>query len=126
MNSRLKKKILILSINFLGLILLLYKQKNRYDKVYGLDYESIEHGEVLLTSALMKQSGIDFNWIMGICAVFILFNVFMYRQWVKSKRWILEPILIFIISFSLTFTYHTVNQFKISKEVFGVKKEMKN
>ena len=125
MNSTLKKKISILLINFLGLILLLYRQKIRYDKVYEFDYENIENGEVLLASTLMKQSGIDVNWITGICVIFILFNVLMYRQWIKSKRWILEPILIFIISFSLTFTYHTINQFKINEDIFGVKKEMK-
>jgi hypothetical protein len=74
----------------------------------------------------MEQSRVDYNWLNGICIFLFLFNVFMFRQWVKSKRWVLKPVLIFIISFVISYAYNVDKQFKIAKDIFGIEKEIIN
>jgi hypothetical protein len=114
----LKKKILIISINIIVLSALLYIQEMRYDSLSNLNFQKVEHGEILLKVDLMKQSGIDVNWLTGICVGLLILNCFIYRQIIKAKRWILEPILIFTLSLGLTITYHINRTFVINERLF--------
>lgn len=117
-----KKKLTLILANLISYITLLVIQQNKYNKIYEVEVDKVEHGEILLKASLINIFGDDLDWIMGMCFIFLFLNIILYKKWVKSKRWIQEPIIILIISFTLTFSYQLNNQIKISNNLFKTEK----
>src|SRR5690606_33628546 len=88
-----------------GLVILLYFQNIRYQNIVHYEFER-PHDEVLRNVALMHSTGNDVNWIIAISFILFGLNMLFYRNWINSKRWILEPVLVLIITMTLTLTYH--------------------
>lgn len=122
MPLKARKKLLILTLNLLALIILLLIQENRIDRIIQREWGSTEHPEILLTVTLMAHNQAIFNWIAGICLTLLVLNMILYRQWVNSRKWVLEPILILVISYGLAFTFYTYRTFAHKDQLIEEKK----
>ena len=104
-----KKKVIIVLLNLSVLTLLLWYLTNQYSVIDYVDYESIEYAEVLVKASVLKQVGKDTITIIIITSLLLIINGLAYKNWVRSKRWVIEPILIFIITIGISsFYYYTM------------------
>jgi hypothetical protein len=115
-GSKIFKKGITLSLNLVLLFILLYVQNLRYDNLINLKIDD-NHEEVLRKIGLMQANGNDMNWILGLTLLLTILNIVLYKNWIKAKRWVLEPIIIFIFSLGLTLTYHINRTFKVSEQI---------
>jgi len=115
-GSKIFKKGITLSLNLVLLFILLYVQNLRYDNLINLKIDD-NHEEVLRKIGLMQANGNDMNWILGLTLLLTILNIVLYKNWIKAKRWVLEPIIIFIVSLGLTLTYHISRTFKVSEQI---------
>ncbi|MBT3206803.1 MAG: hypothetical protein HN347_00485 [Bacteroidetes bacterium] len=102
----LKKKLILIILNFLCLTFLLWNLTNQYAVIDSVDYESTEHAEVVIKAGILKQVGIDINLITAVVIALLIINGLLYKYWIQSKRWILEPIIILVLSFGLSLSYY--------------------
>ena len=122
MTSKAKKKILILTLNVVALIILLLIQDNQADNLIQEITKTPDFQEKTLKATLMLHNQSTYDWIAGICLGLFIVNMISYRQWIKSKRWILEPILTLIISYVLTFSLYTYQTFEIRDKLIEEKR----
>lgn len=115
-GKKIYKKGLILLLNLVLLFVLIYLQNIRYDNLINLKIDD-NNAEVLRKVGLMHANGNDANWILGLTLLLTVLNIVLYRNWIKAKRWILEPIIILIVSLGLTLTYHIYRTFKVSEQI---------
>ena len=102
----LKKKLILIILNFLCLTFLLWNLTNQYAVIDSVDYESTEHAEVVIKAGILKQVGIDINLITAVVIALLIINGLLYKYWIQSKRWILEPIIILVLSSGLSLSYY--------------------
>ena len=122
MTPKTKKKILILTLNAVALIILLLIQDLQDDNIIQEVIKTQEFQEVRLTATLLLHNKSTYDWIAGISLGLFVFNMISYRQWIKSKKWILEPILILIISYVLTFSFYTYQTFEVRDKLIEEKR----
>jgi hypothetical protein len=122
MTPKAKKKNLILILNALGLTILLLIQSIQADNIIQEVTKTTEFQEVRLKATLLLHNKSTYNWIARICLGLMIFNITLYRQWVKSRKWILEPILILVISYGLTFSFYTYQTFEIRDKLIEEKR----
>jgi len=115
-GSKIYKKGITLLLNLVLLFILIYVQNLRYDNLINLKIDD-NHQEVLRKVGLMQANGNDMNWILGLTLFLTVLNLVLYKNWIKAKRWVLEPIIIFIVSLGLTLTYHISRTFKVSEQI---------
>lgn len=121
MTPKAKRKTFILTLNALVLIILLLIQDNQADNIIQQTTKTPDFQEVTLKATLMVHNQSTYNWIPGICLGLLILNMIFYRQWVKSKKWILEPILILVISYGLTFSFYTYRTFEMKDQMIEKK-----
>jgi hypothetical protein len=119
MNNR---PLIVIALNILTIGILLWSLTENLSVINQLDFQANEHAEVLIKAGLLKQVGIDVNLITGITVGLLVLNLLLFRLWVKSKRWILIPCLIFILSLGLSFTYYFNMTKTIGEEIEKNKK----
>jgi len=117
MNIKSKRKALILTFNALVLFALLLVRDNQVSNFIQQTSENAGYNGVMLKAVLMLHNQSTYNWIAALCIGLLLINLFSYRQWVKSRRWILEPIIVLIISYGLAFSLYTSRTFKIADQL---------
>ena len=103
-------------------MILLWRLSENLSVIDQVDFQANEHAEVLIKAGLLKQTGIDVNLITGIAVGLLVLNLLLFKLWVKAKRWILVPCLIFILSLGLSFTYYFNMTKTIGKEIEKNKK----
>jgi len=119
-KTRFQKRVFLTLLNIIAFIVLLKIQDIPYDKLRQTIVEPIEKQQVVIHSALIHQNRIDSNWIAGVGLILLLIMIITYRNWIKIKRWILEPTLIMIILTILTFSYHIYRQFSMAEYLNGL------
>lgn len=124
MTSKARRKIRILSLNALALIILLWIQDHHADSIVEQTSNTTEFQEVILHAKLILHNQSTYNWIAGVCMGLLVLNFVLYRQWVKSRKWILEPILILVISYGLAFSLYTYRTFELKDQL--IEEKMKN
>jgi len=117
MNIKSKRKALILTFNALALFALLLVRDHQVSNFIQQTSENAGYNGVMLKAVLMLHNQSTYNWIAALCIGLMLINLFTYRQWVKSRRWILEPIIVLIISYGLAFSLYTSRTFKIADQL---------
>gem|GEM_PF-7006664 len=104
-------------MNALAFIALIFIQDTKANNLVQEITKTPDFQEITLKASLMVHSQSTYNLIAQICFGLMVINIVVYRQWVKSKRWLLEPILILIISYALTFTLSTYQTFEMRDEL---------
>ena len=112
---KIQKKTIIIILNVVVLLSLLYFQSIRYAKLINYSIENQNHNEVLRNVSLLHAFGNDINWIIITVLILLVLNIILFKNWIKAKRWIIEPFFIFLITTGLTITYH-INRFHSIKE----------
>jgi len=105
-------------MNVAIMIIFFFLQNQRYLNILNYPFEREKHNEIVRTVLMMKEYGNTMNWIIIISVIIFFLNLFLLKKWVKSKRWILEGIIIFIITISLSIIYNY-------QKVISYKAEMK-
>ena len=93
-------------------------QNIRYENILKLYFQE-PNNEVLRSVVFMQSIGNDLNWILGISLILFTVNLILFRSWIKGERWILHPLIIFIITLFVTVYLH-------SNRVDRLKEGMKN
>lgn len=99
------KKLGVLILNFVGFVTLFYLQNMRYYNLLNYKFESA-HDDVLRNAGLMWAGGNDLNWILVLSLIFLILNLFLFRNWVKAKRWFIESFIILIVTITIGMIYH--------------------
>jgi hypothetical protein len=115
-DNKIYKKGLMLLLNLILLFVLIYLQSIRYNNLINLTIEG-NNADVLRNVGLMHANGNDMNSIFGLTLVLTFLNIVLYKNWIKAKRWVLEPIFIFIVTFGLTITCHIYRTLKVSEQI---------
>lgn len=105
MNKISKKTIIVLSQNFVSFTILLLFQNMRYDRILNMNWEGEVQAEVLRKAFLMTASGADVDWVVGLNLFFLMLNILLFKYWIKSNRWILIPLLTFMLTLLVTISY---------------------
>ncbi len=121
MNLKTRKKLLVLTMNTLVLTALLLIQEHEVEHILQRDWPNRDYVEVMTKTALMVHNKWVYNWITAVCLGLLVLNLFLYRQWVKSKRWIFEPVLILVISYGLAFSFFTYRTFAVKEQLIEAK-----
>jgi hypothetical protein len=105
----------------MAFIILFFIQESKFDKIILLTSDNSEFQEVTLKAILLTHNQTTYDWIGSISLAFFILNMTFFRFWVKSKKWISEPILILIISYLVTFSFYTYRSFEIRDNLFEEK-----
>jgi len=106
MTIKTQKRLILIIINLILFIGLFFIQNNLFNELIentlnNLSNENTVIGQVMI----MEMSGDFINMIIGMTAVLLIVNGLIFKYWIKSKRWIIEPILIFIFSLIISIYY---------------------
>ena len=109
-----KKGIFLIALNILVLALALYLLDIRYTKILSSAMELNQSEDALLNARLLRALTFDINSILITALALLVVNLILLKKWVKAKRWVLEAIIIFFLSFGLFifFQTHKVNSIK--------------
>lgn len=116
---KIKKKIAIILLNVVILVILLYIQSIRYSSILSYNVENQSHNADLINIGLLHALGNDINLSIITSLILLVLNIILFKNWVKAKRWIIEPVIIFLITIGLTIFYQI-------KRVNLLKEEYKN
>jgi hypothetical protein len=102
-------------MNIAIMAILLFFQNERYTQILNYKSVNVEFNEIEKTVKMMEEYGDSINWIVGVSIILLLINFFLFKKWCKSKKWVIEGILIFIftITLGITYNYQKVTDYKI-------------
>jgi hypothetical protein len=105
----------IVLMNIAIMAILLFFQNERYTQILNYKSVNVEFNEIEKTVKMMEEYGDSINWIVGVSIILLLINFFLFKKWCKSKKWVIEGILIFIftITLGITYNYQKVTDYKI-------------
>jgi hypothetical protein len=98
------------------LVTLLVWQNAAYDDILEMEV-SKKFGDIDQTVRLLEQFGDDMNVILGLCAGLFLMNIWLFRNVIRSKRWILKPVALLVLSFVLSIGYHSYRGKVVGNEI---------
>ena len=93
-----KKVIIILLINLILFVGLFFIQNDLFNKLIENYSDSQNDKNIILHVMIMKMNGEFINWILGLTFMNLILNVLIFKYWIKSKKWILKPILITVVT----------------------------
>ncbi|KAB1064369.1 hypothetical protein [Salibacter halophilus] len=111
-----QRKAITLLLNAATIITLIYLQNQRYANIANLKFDG-PHDDVLKQVGFMQAGGNDINWIICTALILLVFNMIIYRKWIKAKHWIFEPFIILIITLIMSVAYHSNRMSEISKDL---------
>mgnify|MGYP006088164147 FL=1 len=108
MNLKIKRKLILVAINLILFVGLFFIQNYFFNELIennlnNLSAENTVVGQVMI----MEMSGDFINMIIGMATILLIINGLILKYWIKSNRWILEPLLIFFISGVISIYIHT-------------------
>ncbi|OAD40925.1 hypothetical protein [Polaribacter atrinae] len=105
MNPNNKRKLILIIINFILFIGLFFLQNNAFNELIRneLNNENIVVRQVMI----MEMSGNFINTIIGIAIILLIVNGIILKYWIKSKRWIIESIIILIFTLIISIYFHS-------------------
>lgn len=115
------KKLLVIVFNLVTLIVLLWRLTENLSIIDQVDFTANDNAELVSKAWLLKQTGTGINLIIGFTIGLLFLNAIVYRQWIRSKRWIIQPLLIFILSVSLSLGYFLNLTMDIGKKTEEIK-----
>lgn len=115
-NSRINKKCWVIAITTVVLVLHFVYERTRILEILNSMSES-QNDELQLKVNLMLETRLYINFVTYSCFGLLVLNILLYKFWVKSKRWIIEPIIILVLSFATLFALHNYNMFEIRDSI---------
>ncbi|GEM_PF-5057139 len=113
-SSKIKliRKCILFGSSLLILLSLLYLQDNMYDNLTPKEMLDLDN-TVLQRKALMQVSVGDTNQLLWISLIIVFVNTLLYKNWIKTEKWVLQPVLFFLITFGLALTFHVKRTFVV-------------
>lgn len=106
------RKSILFGSSLLILLSLLYFQDNMYSNLTPTEMLDLDD-TVLQRKALMQVSVGDTNQILWISLILAFVNTLLYKNWIKAEKWVLQPVLFFVITFGLSLTFHVKRTFAV-------------
>ena len=106
------RKCILFGSSLLILLSMLYFQDNMYDNLTPTEMLD-EANTVLQRKGLMEVSVGDTNQILWISLILGFVNTLLYKNWIKAEKWVLQPVLFFLITFGLSLTFHVKRTFTV-------------
>ena len=108
-NSR---KLVLFSISLLILLSMLYFQGKMYSNL--TPKALLDADETILQRKALTQVSIgDTNQILWLSLILAFVNTLLYKNWVKAEKWVLQPVLFFVLTFGLALTLNVKRTFKV-------------
>jgi hypothetical protein len=118
-NSR---KLVLFSISLVILLSMLYFQGKMYSNLTPTTL--LDADETILQRKALTQVSIgDTNQILWLSLILAFVNTLLYKNWVKAEKWVLQPVLFFVLTFGLALTLNVKRTFKVRGVI--TKMEMK-
>jgi len=111
---KIRKKFAIILLNIIVIVLIIFLQGIRYSEIIEYSVETHNNMETFTNVGLLHAFGNDINIIVAVTLILLVLNLILYKKWIKAKRWIIEPLIIFIVTIGLSISYQIkrVNQVK--------------
>jgi ABC-type Fe3+-siderophore transport system permease subunit len=107
MTVKTKRKLILIIINLILFVVLFIIQNNLFNELIENDLNKLSNENTVVGQVMiMEMSGDFINMIIGMIAVLLIVNGLILKYWIKSKRWIIESILIFIFTLIISISYH--------------------
>lgn len=106
------RKCILFGSSLLILLLLLYFQDYMYDNLTPQEMLDVDD-TILQRKALMQVSVGDTNQILWISLILGFVNTLLYKNWIKAQKWVLQPVLFFLLTFGLSLTFNVKRTFKV-------------
>jgi len=114
---KIKKKAAIIILNVIILVIILYLQSTRYSSILSYNVDNLNQNDTLINVGLLHALGNDINLIFVISLILLVLNIILFKNWVKAKRWIIKPVIIFLITIGLT-VFYQIKRVKLLKEEY--------
>ena len=108
MNLKTKRKLILVVINLILFVVLFLIQNYFFNELVENDLNKLSDENTIVGQVMiMEMSGDFLNMTIGMATVLLVINGLILKYWIKSNRWILEPLLIFFISGVISIYIHT-------------------
>lgn len=105
------RKSWVIALNLIILATLFFYNRSRIIEILD-SAPGDKQNELFLKVSLMTELGNYTNLLTMVSVGLFVINLLLYKYWIQSKRWILEPIIILIVSFG---TFFLVNNYNLQK-----------
>jgi hypothetical protein len=107
MNVNNKRKLILIIINLILFVGLFFFQNNLFNELIGNELSKLNNENTVVGQVMiMEMSGDFINMIIGVAIILLIVNGIILKYWIKSKRWIIESIMILIFTLIISIYYH--------------------